>query len=143
MGHRVYTGGTFDCFHAGHANFLRQCRALAGAGGVVVVSLNPDWFIEKFKGKPPIISYQERALVLEAVKYVDLVVPNTGGPDSKPAIWKIRPDIVAVGDDWASRDYAGQMGWNPQFLQDNGIELIYLPRYEGISTTEIRERLAG
>lgn len=143
MGHRVYTGGTFDCFHAGHANFLRQCRALAGADGAVVVSLNTDEFILEYKRTPPVIEYGERAAVLEACRYVDLVVPNTGGRDSRPAILNVAPDIVAVGDDWERDAYFYQMGFNQGWLNENHIQLMFLPRYKGISTTEIRDRLKG
>jgi len=141
VGHRVYTGGTFDCFHAGHANFLRQCRGLAGEDGEVVVSLNTDEFVTMYKGRPPVISYQDRKAVLEAVRFVDRVVPNTGGPDSRPTIRSVNPSIVAIDTGWAKLDYYAQMGFTQAWLDSEGILLCYLPRLEGISTTEIRERL--
>lgn len=133
----LYTGGSFDCFHAGHANFLRQCKQLVGSGKVVV-SLNTDTFITEFKGKPPIIGYEHRAEVLKACRYVDEVVPNAGGPDSKQAILHVRPDIVAIDTGWAVRDYYSQMDFTQAWLDKQGILLVYLPRYEGISTTAIR-----
>ena len=142
LGHRVYTGGTFDCFHAGHANFLRQCRALAGVDGEVVVSLNTDRFITEYKGQPPIINYEDRRAVLEACRYVDQVVRNRGGRDSTLAILDVRPNIVAIDTGWAFKDYYAQMSFTQEWLDEHQITLVYLPRLEGISTTQIRERLA-
>lgn len=138
----LYTGGTFDCYHAGHANFLRQCRQLVGPDGTVIVSLNTDAFVSSYKGKAPVISYPERKAVLESVKYVDKVIPNTGGPDSKVAILGVGPDIVAIDTGWVAEDYYGQMDFTQEWLDQQGIVLVYLPRAKGISTTEIRERLA-
>lgn len=134
----VYTGGTFDLFHSGHVNFLRQCSRL----GKVVVSLNPDGFIKKYKGKPPIMTYQERKTVLEACKYVDRVVKNEGWDDSKVAINEVNPDYIVIGSDWASKDYYSQMGFTQEWLDRRGIMLIYLPYTQGISTTELKCRIS-
>jgi glycerol-3-phosphate cytidylyltransferase len=133
----VYTGGTFDLFHAGHARFLQRCAEL----GPVVVSLNTDEFIEQYKGKPPVISYADREAVLLACRYVDRVVPNTGGTDSKPSIEEVWPDIIAIGTDWARRDYYAQMKFDQDWLDERGIALIYIPYTQGISSTAIKERM--
>ena len=101
MGQIVYTGGTFDLFHSGHVNFLGECRKIAGEGGKVVVSLNTDEFIAEYKGKPPVMSYKERRAVLYGCRFVDHVVPNVGGADSKPAILEVNPDFVVIGSEWA------------------------------------------
>ena len=101
----LYTGGTFDLFHSGHANFLKHCKKLSHK---VVVCLNTDEFIEEYKGKKPIVPYQDRFEVLIACRYVDDVVPNLVGRDSKPSILLVKPDIIAVGDDWAKKDYYKQ-----------------------------------
>jgi glycerol-3-phosphate cytidylyltransferase len=138
LGLILYTGGTFDLFHSGHSNFLRRCAEISE---VVVVSLNTDEFIESYKGKPPIISYEDRAAVLMSCRYVDNVIPNTGGADSKPAIELIEPDIIAIGTDWARRDYYSQMGFTQDWLDDRGISLIYIPYTAGISSTAIKARL--
>ena len=61
----VYTGGTFDLFHAGHVNFLKRCKEIAGELGSVVVSLNTDEFIKEYKGKPPVVSFSDRMAVPE------------------------------------------------------------------------------
>lgn len=133
----VYTGGTFDLFHAGHVEFLRRCSEL----GKVVVSLNTDEFIEEYKGKPPVISYRDREAVLLACRYVEDVIPNTGGADSKPAIEEVMPDIIAVGTDWARRDYYAQMDFDQDWLDSRDIALIYIPYTQGISSTAIKERM--
>ena len=132
----VYTGGTFDLFHAGHVNFLRECSRL----GDVVVALNTDEFIRAYKGKPPVCSFEERLAVLEACVWVDQVIPNYGGADSKPAIEVVGPDIIAIGSDWARRDYHAQMGFDQDWLDARGISLIYIPYTSGISTTSLKAR---
>jgi glycerol-3-phosphate cytidylyltransferase len=119
----VYTGGTFDLFHKGHVNFLKQCARL----GKVTVSLNPDAFILKYKGKAPVMSYDERKSVLEACRYVDKVVENFGWHDSRDVIEQINPDYVVIGSDWATRDYYSQMGFSQDWLDNRDILLIYLP----------------
>lgn len=134
----VYTGGTFDLFHHGHAHFLEQASRL----GDVVVALNTDDFIRRYKGKPPVNSYVERATVLAACRYVTTVTPNDGGADSRPTIERIRPGIIAIGTDWAIRDYYAQMGFTQEWLDERGILLVYLPYTLGVSTTELRRRLA-
>ena len=133
----VYTGGTFDLFHAGHVNFLRKCSDI----GDTIVSLNTDEFIEEYKGKPPVCSYEERKQVLEACIYVHAVVPNSGGVDSKIAILSVMPDIVVIGSDWARKDYYKQMQFTQDWLDEKGIGLAYIPYTKGISTTKSKGRL--
>jgi glycerol-3-phosphate cytidylyltransferase len=137
---RVYTGGTFDYLHSGHINFLRQAKKIAG-DGEVVVSLNTDEFITQYKGKPPIMSYEEREKVLLGCKYVDVVVPNVGGADSKVTILKVKPDFIVIGSDWASKDYYKQMQFTQEWLEEQDIVLVYVPYTVGISTTEIKKRI--
>jgi glycerol-3-phosphate cytidylyltransferase len=134
----VYTGGTFDLPHPGHYRLLKRATAF----GLVVVSLNTDEFIEAYKGKPPVLSYEERKEILLACKWVHDVVPNTGGADSKPAIESVAPDYVVIGSDWAKKDYYKQMGFTQEWLDERGIGLVYLPYTEGISSTEIKKRMS-
>ena len=138
MGLRLYTGGTFDLFHAGHVEFLKRCTEIADT---VVVSLNSDQFIEKYKGKPPVMSYRERRTVLNACKYVDSVMLNVGGADSKPAIESVKPDIIAIGSDWARKDYHAQMQFDQDWLDERNISLIYIPYTQGVSSTDIKSRI--
>lgn len=133
----VYTGGTFDIPHRGHVEFLRKCAQY----GNVVVSLNTDEFIEEYKGKPPVMTYDEREAVLLEFESVYYVVPNIGGADSRPAILEVMPDIIAIGSDWARKDYHKQMGFTQDWLDGHGFDLLYIPYTEGISTTELKQRL--
>lgn len=137
---KIYTGGTFDLFHHGHVRFLARCKEMAGHGSVVV-SLNSDKFVEFYKKKKPVCSYEERKSVLLACRYVDEVVPNIGEADGKPAILMTSPDIVVVGSDWARKDYYAQMMFNQDWLDEQGIGLAYIPYTKGISSTRIREQL--
>jgi glycerol-3-phosphate cytidylyltransferase len=139
----VYTGGTFDLFHSGHVAFLRSCKRIAGKDGRVVVSLNTDEFIAAYKGKPPIMSFDERKAVLMACRYVDSVVANIGGEDSKPAIENVLPDFVVIGDDWARKDYYAQMQFTQDWLDGNKIQLIYVPYTNGVSSTDIKARIVN
>ena len=134
---RVYTGATFDLFHAGHVQFLRKCSHY----GLVTVALNTDEFVEKFKGKKPKMSFAERYEVIRACKYVDEVIANISGEDSKPTIEAVKPDVIVVGDDWKSKDYCKQMGFTQDWLDERNIGLIYVPYTKNISTTEIKKRL--
>jgi len=133
----IYTGGTFDLLHPGHLNFLRTCRRL----GEVTVSLNSDEFIDEYKGQAPVLSYDERREMLLALPAVSNVIENTGGADSKIAILAVAPNVIAIGSDWARRDYYSQMGFNQDFLDYNGISIVYIPYTRGISTTAIKKRL--
>ena len=137
----VYTGGTFDLFHAGHVNFLKRCKEIAGELGSVVVSLNTDEFIKEYKGKPPVVSFSDRMAVLKACKYVDQVIANSGGADSKPTILQVLPNIIAIGTDWARKDYYKQMQFTQDWLDEKDMSLIYIPYTKGISSTEIKTRL--
>ena len=133
----VYVGATFDTFHAGHVDLLESASAL----GHVVVALNTDEFVEKFKGKRPINTYEERRDVLLGCRYVDEVMPNEGGSDSKPTILKVQPDYIVVGTDWLRRDYCSQMKFTPDWLEEHCIALVYIPRTRKLSSTEIKERI--
>lgn len=137
MGLKVYTGGTFDLLHAGHVNFLKRCSEI----GDVIVALNTDDFIAKYKGKPPVMSFDERASVLLGLKYVKEVIPNVGGADSRISIDLVAPDYILIGSDWARKDYYAQMGFDQDWLDERGIILGYVPYTAGISTTNIKGRL--
>ena len=138
----IYTGATFDILHAGHINFLRQCKEYF-PDSYLIVSLNTDEFIEQFKGKKPVFNFDERKKLLETVEYVDEVIRNIGGEDSKPAILTVEPDVIIIGSDWLNKDYLKQMSITEEWLRKNHIALIYIPYTEIISTTEIKRRLSN
>jgi len=88
------------------------------------------------------MSYWERQEVLRACVWVDDVVPNTGNADSKPAILEAKADIVAIGSDWARKDYYKQMQFTQDWLDEHNICLLYIPYTLGISSTDIKNRLS-
>lgn len=138
MSHRVlYTGGTFDLLHYGHLNFLKMCKQIADE---VVVSLNTDSFVGQYKCKT-VLNYEERRLSLLHCQYVDRVVENSFGADSKPSILNVNPDIIAIGDDWATKDYYSQMGFTQEWLNSNEIVLVYIPYTKDISSSDIKNRI--
>ena len=136
----LYTGGTFDLFHAGHVNFLKHCKTLSEK---VVVALNTDDFVKRYKGATPIVSYEERKIILLSCRYVDAVIENTNGEDSKPTILNVNPHIIAIGDDWAKKDYYKQMNFTQEWLDENEILLVYIPYKQGISSTELKKRISS
>ena len=142
MGLKVYTGGTFDLFHSGHVNFLKRCQQIAGVDGQVVVALNTDEFIYDYKKKKPVLSFDQRKDVLESCRYVGKVVANVGGSDSKKTIEMVESvDVIAIGSDWARKDYYAQMEFNQDWLDEKNISLIYIPYTKGISSTFIKGNL--
>ena len=134
----LYTGGTFDLFHYGHMRFLKKCRELSDR---VVVALNTDSFVLEFKKKAPVLNYEERFESLSHCPYVDEIVPNLSGADSKPTILQVNPNIIAIGDDWDEASYFPQMQFDQDWLDKWGISLEFLPYTSEISASEIRKRL--
>jgi glycerol-3-phosphate cytidylyltransferase len=134
----IYTGGSFDGLHVGHLELLASCRELAGPMGRVVVSLNTDSFIERYKGKAPRFNYAARKELLSACRYVDLVVRNLGSEQSGYAIDVVQPDLLAIGDDWASKDYLGQLGISQEWLDERELKIVYVPRTRGVSSSALR-----
>lgn len=120
---------------------MRECAKI----GSVTVAINTDEFIAEYKGKPPVMSYSERSAVIADLRSVDLVIPNWGDAncaavvDEENQIESI--DILAIGSDWARKDYYKQMGFTQDWLDERGISLLYIPYTAGISSTEIKKRL--
>lgn len=143
---RVYNGGTYDLLHTGHLFVLRQCRDLAGPDGEVVIGLNGDDFVARFKGHPTVQPYLERAEILAALRLVDRVVPNVDAEDARTTVEAVMPDVIAVGRDWWSEDdskYLRQMGMTRDWLEERGIRLHYLRWLPGRSSTNIRTTAGG
>lgn len=141
---RVMTLGTFDLPHAGHMALLRECRKLAGPDGYVIAAVNRSGFVARFKSRPPVMHDDERAAVVAACRYVDEVVFNDGL--AQPAlIESCRPDWLAIGMDWAARDYLKQVDITAEWLRERGISLAYLwhEHVHTVSTTKLRERIAA
>lgn len=136
----AYTGGTFDLFHFGHSRLLERCKKAAGDNGCLVVSVNTDEFCSQYK-ELPVCSLSERMEAVASCKWVDKVIVNSGGADSKPAIIEAKADLVIVGSDWQNKDYYKQMGFTQEWLDERNIGVMYIPYTEGISTTIIKSRI--
>lgn len=136
---RVLTLGTFDTIHAGHVGLFRQCRRLAGhPDGQVIVAINSDEFVARYKGAPPLVPYASRAAVIGALWMVDEVVCNDSHGNQGNLIEAARPDVLVIGQDWALKDYMGQLGISQQWLDDRDIQLCYVPRTGEWSSTAIK-----
>ena len=126
---RILTYGTFDLFHKGHLNILKRSKDL---GDYLVVAVSTDEFNE-IKGKKSYHPYEERAMIVEAIKYVDKVIPEENWDQKVTDIEKYNIDVVTMGDDWADSDKF-------DYLKEHA-ELVFLPRTEGVSTTKIKADL--
>lgn len=139
----VITLGTFDLLHRGHLKLFKKCRELAN-GGRVLVGLNTDEFIFKYKGKSPVMSYKERKEAIEETGLVDMVMPNDQAEgDAREFIKESGAKLIVIGSDWARKDYVGQLGVNWDWLDRQHIGIAYVTYSHGISTTEIKRRLNG
>lgn len=121
----VLTYGTFDIIHAGHINLLRRARAL---GDRLLVGLSTDEF-NRGKHKSSLLNYENRKVVLEAIRYVDGVFAERNWEQKVDDVRKYSADIFVIGDDWAGKF---------DFLSDH-CEVRYLPRTSNISSTEIKD----
>lgn len=124
---KVITYGTFDLLHVGHINILRRAKAL---GDYLVVAISTDEF-NALKGKKAYYSYEDRKTILEAIKYVDEVIPENNWEQKIQDVKDYNIDTFVMGHDWEGKF---------DFLKDY-CEVIYLPRTEGISTTKIKKDL--
>lgn len=139
----VLTIGTFDLMHVGHLELLRACRLLARWDGRVIVAVNPDDFVLRYKGHPPKQSLAQRIEMLRACRHVDAVVVNTGGESCREVIDVVRPDVLAIGDDWLPESrYFEQIGVTPEWMAERGLYVEYIPRTTGVSSTALRASVA-
>ena len=123
---KVITYGTFDLLHYGHINLLRKAKSL---GDYLIVGLSTDEFNNKDKNKECYFDYENRKSLLDAVRYVDLVIPEKNWEQKISDIQKYNVDVFVIGDDWEGKfDY----------LKDFGVEVVYLPRTKEISTSKIK-----
>lgn len=124
---RVITYGTYDLFHVGHLNLLRRAKEL---GDYLVVAVSSDAF-NAIKGKKCFVSDQDRMAIVNAIKYVDEVILEESWDQKIRDVQEHNIDIFVMGDDWKGKF---------DFLKEY-CEVVYLPRTEGISTTQIKEEL--
>ncbi len=124
---RVITYGTFDVLHYGHINLLKRAKAL---GDYLIVVLSSDEFNE-VKHKKSYYTYEQRKCILEACRYVDLVIPEYSWEQKISDVLQYKADVFVMGDDWKGKF---------DFLKDY-CEVIYLPRTPDVCSTETKKYL--
>ena len=121
----VYTSGTFDMFHSNHLKMIKYAR---GLGDTLIVGVSTDELVCSYK-RPPVIPFEERLAILEALKYPDVVIPQHS-LDHTELVKKLNIDVFVVGDDCTGKyDY----------LKELGVTVFYFPYGDGVSSTKIKE----
>jgi glycerol-3-phosphate cytidylyltransferase len=125
---RVITYGTFDLLHYGHINLLKRAKEL---GDYLIVAVSTDEFNWNEKQKKSYYTYEQRKAMVEAIRYVDLVIPENNWGQKRTDIHDYNVDVFVIGDDWKGKfDYLKEY-----------CEVVYLPRTPEISTTQIKQEL--
>lgn len=126
---RVITYGTFDLLHYGHINLLRRAKAL---GDYLIVVISSDEFNWNEKHKKCYFTYEQRKALVEAIRYVDLVIPEESWSQKRTDMHEYHIDTFVMGDDWKGKF---------DFLKEEGVEVVYLPRTPEISSSQIKHDL--
>lgn len=126
---RVITYGTFDLLHYGHINLLKRAKEL---GDYLVVAVSTDEFNWNQKKKTCYFTYEQRKTLVEAIRYVDLVIPETCWEQKRSDVKEYHIDTFVIGDDWKEKF---------DFLREEGVEVVYLPRTPEVSTTKIKKEI--
>ncbi|GAA0202898.1 adenylyltransferase/cytidyltransferase family protein [Glutamicibacter creatinolyticus] len=128
MSKTVLTYGTFDLFHIGHLNILRRLKE---KGDRLVVGVSTDEF-NAIKGKKPVVPFDQRIEIVRAIRYVDEAIPEENWEQKRLDIQKYKASVFGIGEDWKGKfdDL------------DDQVEVVYLPRTSGISTTEMKRVLS-
>ncbi len=129
-----YTAGAFDLLHTGHLNLLCNAKSICE---VLIVAVSTDELVEKYKGRRPIIPFEQRIKLVRGVRWVDMAV-RRGIRDIHAEWKKLKFDIVVVGDDWYGN--AEWANWE-SLLKEHGVNVIYLPRTPDVSTTQIMDNI--
>ncbi|MGY3750922.1 glycerol-3-phosphate cytidylyltransferase [Vagococcus acidifermentans] len=126
---KVITYGTFDLLHYGHINLLKRAKE---QGDYLIVALSTDEFNWNEKQKKCYFDYEKRKMLLEAIRYVDLVIPEENWEQKRTDIKEFQVDVFVMGDDWEGKF---------DFVKEEGAEVVYLSRTPEISTTQIKKDL--
>jgi glycerol-3-phosphate cytidylyltransferase len=129
-----YTTGVFDLFHVGHLNILRRAKEQCD---YLIVGVSTDELVMEYKNRLPVIPQEERMAIVDSIKYVDLVVHQI--TRDKFSAWEqLKFDVMFVGDDWKG---------DPLFLEVEekfrqvGAEIVYFPYTQGVSSTELKQKI--
>ena len=125
---KVWTNGCFDILHRGHVELFEYAKSL---GDELIVGIDSDEKVKKDKGEDrPINSLDDRAIILQSIKYIDRVIEFDSTDELRNLIKDIKPDIMVIGSDWKGKDVIGQ-----EFTD----KLVFFDRIKGYSTTKILE----
>lgn len=129
-----YTTGVFDLFHIGHLNILKRAKEQCDH---LIVGVSTDELVQSYKNKTPVIPFEERIKIVESIKYVDEVVPQTNR-DKVEALKKYKFQAMFVGDDWK-----GTPKWNKleEDFKKLNAHIVYFPYTKGTSSTILKETL--
>lgn len=132
-----YTAGVYDMFHVGHLNVIKNAKAQCD---YLIVGVSTDELVERNKNKKPIIPYAQRAAIVDALKYVDLVIPQEryDVAGKVETVLKNNINVMFVGSDWK-----GTEKWNQieDALKQCNCKVVYLSHTDGISSTLLREKI--
>lgn len=129
-----YTTGVFDLFHIGHLNILKRAKEECE---YLIVGVSTDELVKEYKHKVPVIPFEERIAIVEAIRYVDKVIPQTT-MDKYEAWKKEKFNVIFHGDDWKNSDIYNEM---EEKLKAVGVEFVYFPYTKKTSSTLITETL--
>lgn len=129
-----YTTGVFDMFHIGHLNILKRAKEHCD---YLIVGVSTDELCESYKKKRPIVPFEERKAIVEAIRYVDKVVPQIDR--DKYHAWEMHHfDVMFVGDDWKNSPLFNEL---EEKFKDVEVSIEYFPYTKGTSSTILREKL--
>lgn len=130
-----FTDGVYDMFHVGHLNMIKEAKKRCD---YLIVGVHSDEIVEGYKNRKTVINENDRREIIEAIRYVDKAVINKTR-DKLELFKEHHFDVVFIGDDWK-----GTERWNnfEKILAEIGVTVEYIPYTKGISTTQIREKLA-
>lgn len=129
-----YTTGVYDLFHIGHLNILKRAKEQCD---YLVVGVSTDKLVSLYKNKKPIIPFADRCTIVEAIKYVDKVIPQTDRDKAK-ALDLVKYDALFVGDDWKGSTIFNKL---EKDLNTQGVDVVYLNHTDGISSTILAEKI--
>lgn len=129
-----YTTGVYDMFHVGHLNIIKRAKEQCD---YLIVGVSTDELVRSYKNKTPIIPFEERVAIVEAIKYVDRVVPQTSM--NKMEAWEqLHFEAIFHGDDWKGSSLYDDV---EKRLSEVGCDMVFLPHTDGISSTLLTQAL--
>lgn len=128
-----YTTGVFDMFHIGHLNILKRAKAMCD---YLIVGVSTDEVVQEYKHKSPVIPFEDRLAIVEAIKYVDKAIPQTT-MDKMVAYKELHFDALFHGSDWKDSTMYDEI---EKTFSAIGVDVVFFPHTDGISSTLIRDK---